>query len=266
MRLSNQPLPLKPSIDMQTPSLIIIKDLSKSYRSGNNPFFALRNISLEIEQGDSVAIMGPSGSGKSTLLHLLGCLDRPSKGSYSFNGQDILSMDDATLSFLRATQIGFVFQSFNLIPQLDVFENIEIPFSYCTLPLTQDEIKRRIIDSIERVKLKHRLNHLPSQLSGGEIQRVAIARALAINPLLILADEPTGNLDRETGEIILKLFQEINRQGTTIIIVTHDPHVASHCKRTLYMQDGVLDEGYFNYFSKDCKHSQEEEGTHALST
>jgi len=221
-------------------SLVDLKNIKKSYPLDLGFFEALRDINLKIDAGQSVAIMGPSGSGKSTLLHLLGCLDRPSEGSYLLNGQDVLGLNDAELSILRATQIGFVFQSFNLIPQLNVFENIEIPFLYHPIALPQKEIEQRILYSIERVKMQHRLRHLPSQLSGGELQRVAIARALAIHPLLILADEPTGNLDRETGKMILQLFQELNAQGVTLVIVTHDPFVAAHCQRLIYMQDGSI--------------------------
>lgn len=220
--------------------LVDLKQVSKSYQLEHGAFHALRDVDLQIFAGESVAIMGPSGSGKSTLLHLLGCLDRATKGSYVWNGHDTLHLNDAELSSLRASQIGFVFQSFNLIPQLNVFENIEVPLLYRSIALPQKEIEKRILYSIERVKLQHRLSHLPSQLSGGESQRVAIARALAIQPLLILADEPTGNLDRETGRTILELFQELNAQGATLVIVTHDPHVASHCQRIVHMQDGSI--------------------------
>lgn len=221
-------------------TLVSIKNLSKSYRLEHGIVHALRHIDFTIDEGESIAIMGPSGSGKSTLLHLLGCLDSPTTGSYFLNNQDVSSLSDSALSTLRASQIGFVFQFFNLIPQLNVFENIEVPFLYQSAPLTSKEIKQRIFHAIEQVKLEHRIDHLPFQLSGGEAQRVAIARALAIDPLLILADEPTGNLDTETGKAILKLFQKLNEQGTTLVIVTHDPHVAAYCKRIIYMQDGSI--------------------------
>lgn len=225
---------------MSAPLLVEIKQLSKSYHSGQGVVHALRHVNLQICVGQSIAIMGPSGSGKSTLLHLLGCLDRPTEGSYLLNGQNVLNFNDGELAILRATQIGFVFQSFNLIPQFTVFENVEVPFLYQSTSLPEKEVEKRILYSIERVKLQHRLHHLPSQLSGGESQRVAIARALAIHPLLILADEPTGNLDSETGKTILQLFQELNAQGATLIIVTHDPHVASHCQHIIHMQDGCI--------------------------
>ncbi len=218
--------------------LVDIQNLSKHYRMGHGVVEALRNVSLKIYSGESVAMMGPSGSGKSTLMHLLGCLDKPTSGEYLLNGQNVASLSDAALAQLRASQIGFVFQSFNLIPQLDVYENVEVPFLYQN-PCHPD-YQTNILKSIDRVGLSHRLHHLPSELSGGEMQRVAIARALAINPLLVLADEPTGNLDSETGKQILGLFQELNEQGVTLLMVTHDPYVGEHCKRLVKMRDGHL--------------------------
>lgn len=226
--------------NMSSFPLVNVRQMSRSYQLEHGIFHALRSIDLQIYAGESVAIMGPSGSGKSTLLHILGCLDRATQGSYVLNGQNTLHLNDSELACLRSSQIGFVFQSFNLIPQLNVFENVEIPFLYHSIHLSQKEIEKRILYSIEQVKLHHRLHHLPSQLSGGESQRVAIARALAVQPLLILADEPTGNLDSETGQTILNIFQDLNKQGVTLIIVTHDPHVAAHCQRIIYMQDGLI--------------------------
>lgn len=225
---------------MNSHPLVSVENLSKSYQLEHGIVHALRQIDLKIYSGQSVAIMGPSGSGKSTLLHLLGCLDSPTTGRYLLKNQDVSCLSDSELSLLRASQIGFVFQSFNLIPQLNVFENVEVPFLYQSIPLSEKEIRQRILQAIERVKLQHRLYHLPSQLSGGEIQRVAIARALAIHPLLILADEPTGNLDTETGLTILQLFQELNDQGTTLVIVTHDEQVGAHCQCMIHMRDGQL--------------------------
>jgi putative ABC transport system ATP-binding protein len=235
-------VPSQSLIEMNISSQPVVKveKLTKSYPLSQGIFHALCEVDLQIFSGQSVAIMGPSGSGKSTLLHILGCLDRPSEGSYALNGEDVLHLNDGELAVLRATNIGFVFQSFNLISQLNVFENVEVPFFYQSAVLSQKEIEERILYSIERVKLSHRLYHLPSQLSGGESQRVAIARALAIRPLLILADEPTGNLDSETGKAILQLFQELNAQGATLVIVTHDPNVAAHCQRVVHMQDGSI--------------------------
>lgn len=229
---------------MNQKPLVCVENLSKFYKLDHGTVHALQHINLKIDAGQSVAIMGPSGSGKSTLLHLLGCLDRATTGRYLLNHQDVSSFADKELALLRASQIGFVFQSFNLIPQLNVFENVEVPFLYQSMAISEDEIRERILYALERVKLQHRLHHLPSQLSGGETQRVAIARALAIHPLLILADEPTGNLDSETGQTILQLFQELNGQGVTLIIVTHDERVGAHCQRIVRMQDGhiVLDQ------------------------
>jgi putative ABC transport system ATP-binding protein len=227
---------------MQHP-LVCVKNLSKSYALGQGIIHALRQIDLTIYSGQSVAIMGPSGSGKSTLLHMLGCLDRPTIGDYWLNNQDVSALSDDQLALLRASQIGFVFQSFNLIPQLNVFENIEVPFLYQSSGLSEKEVRERILIAIEQVKLQHRIDHLPSQLSGGESQRVAIARALAIHPLLILADEPTGNLDSETGQTILQIFQELNAQGVTLVIITHEQTVADHCQRVVRMRDGSITPG-----------------------
>lgn len=222
--------------------LVSVKNLSKVYRRGVNTVIALQNVNLQIAEGDSLAIMGPSGSGKSTLMHLLGCLDKPTNGQYCLNGQDVSLLDDKQLSLIRSKQIGFVFQSFNLIPQLNVVENVEIPFLY--QGARPNEKKKEILHALERVGLSHRLNHVPGELSGGEMQRVAIARALAINPSLILADEPTGNLDFENGKSILNLFQELNKQGVTLVLVTHDLFVGKHCKRVVRMRDGsIVEEG-----------------------
>lgn len=219
-------------------SLVDVQGLSKSYQMGHGLVEALKDVHLKVNKGELVAIMGPSGSGKSTLLHLLGCLDTPDKGTYLLNQENVSHLDDKALSAIRAFKIGFVFQSFNLIPQFNVYENIEVPFLYQPSPPVN--IKARIHQSIERVGLAHRIYHLPSELSGGEAQRVAIARALAINPLLILADEPTGNLDSETGKTILNLFKELNQQGVTVMIVTHDEAVGNYCQRVIRMQDGRI--------------------------
>lgn len=232
---------------MIAPLLVEIKELNKSYHMNHGAVQALQNINLHIHAGESLAIMGPSGSGKSTLLHLLGCLDKSTTGEYLLSGQSISHLNDQELAFIRASKIGFVFQSFNLIPQLNVFENVEVPFLYQMIAISPIQVKKRILDAIERVGLTRRLYHLPSQLSGGETQRVAIARALAINPLLILADEPTGNLDTETGQTILKLFQNLNQQGVTLIMVTHDEQVGAYCRRLIRMRDGKIMSDQFNY-------------------
>lgn len=226
--------------DIQNRPLVCLKNISHSYKLKSGNIQVLKHINLSIYSGQSVALMGPSGSGKSTLLHMIGCLERPTEGSYRLNQQQVSQMSDVEMSLVRASQIGFVFQSFNLIPHLNVFENVRVPFFYQSSFLPEKMIQERILSAIECVRLAHRMHHLPSQLSGGECQRVAIARALSIRPLLILADEPTGNLDSETGKAILNLFQELNQQGSTLVIVTHDPFVASHCQQILKMQDGEL--------------------------
>lgn len=219
-------------------AIVELENVGKAYQMGENSVEALKKVSLSIKKGESVSIMGPSGSGKSTMMHLIGCLDRPSEGRYRLEGQDVSLLDDRTLSLIRAKNIGFVFQSFNLIPQLNVFENVEVPFLY--RPEEVQNSEQFILKAIERVGLTKRLKHLPSELSGGEMQRVAIARALAINPLLILADEPTGNLDSETGRTILNLFIELNLQGVTLLMVTHDEEVGRCCRRIIRMRDGMI--------------------------
>lgn len=218
--------------------LIEVKELRRHYEMGGVLVKALDGVSFEIKRGASMAIMGPSGSGKSTLMHLLGCLDRPSSGSYRLDGQELAEFDDRALSAVRSAMIGFVFQSFNLIPQLTIEENVALPFLY--RESWEEGLNGLVEDSLTRVGLRHRLGHLPTQLSGGEMQRVAIARALAIHPLLILADEPTGNLDTATGRSILELFKELNAQGVTLVIVTHDPTVARHCGSIMEMSDGQI--------------------------
>lgn len=218
--------------------IIETESLVKAYHVGQGVVKALDGVDLTIYRGDSLAIMGPSGSGKSTLMHLLGCLDSPTSGSYFLDGEDVSQLSDKMLAQIRSQKIGFVFQSFNLIPQLNVVENVEIPFTY--QQQSRENPFERIREALIKVGLGHRLNHHPSELSGGEMQRVAIARALAINPLLILADEPTGNLDSENGKAILNLFRELNEQDVTIVIVTHDASVANCCKRLICMKDGKI--------------------------
>lgn len=210
--------------------------ITKIFRKGTSEIPVLRDIDVRIENGDFVAIMGPSGSGKSTILHILGCLDRPTSGRYLLNGTDILSASDRELSHIRATRIGFIFQTFNLIPQLTVYENVEIPFFYS---LTDEgTVRERVEKAVDQVGLGRRITHKPSELSGGEIQRVAIARAVAINPSFILADEPTGNLDSQTSSEILGIFQDLQRGGATILMVTHDPGVASYARTVMTLRDG----------------------------
>ncbi len=216
----------------------VIRGLQKHYVLKSETVRALRGVSFEVPQGDYVAIMGPSGSGKSTLLNLLGCLDRPTEGSFMLGDDDVAQMSDDELSGIRASRIGFVFQSYNLIPQLSVVENIEVPLYY--MGNLNSKSRRRSIALAEMVGLGDRLGHRPTQLSGGQQQRVAIARSLVNDPYFILADEATGNLDSVTTEEILALFQRLNDEGRTIIMVTHEDEVAEHAKRVIRLRDGEI--------------------------
>lgn len=219
--------------------IIDIKGLEKAYDLGAVVVRALRGVDLKIEKGAYVAIMGPSGSGKSTLLNLLGCLDQPTGGSYILGGEDVSELDDDDLSEIRGTYLGFIFQSYNLIPQLTVLENIQVPLFY--QGYTMNECRDLCTQLAEKVGLADRLDHRPMQLSGGQQQRVAIARSLTNDPLLILADEPTGNLDSQTEEEVLDVITELNESGKTIVMVTHDDHVAERAHRVLHMIDGCID-------------------------
>jgi len=216
--------------------LVHLTKITKSYSIGPLTVSVLKNVDLIVENGEFVAVMGPSGSGKSTLLYILGCLDRPDSGSYLLEGRNMLDATDSELSHARAHQIGFVFQTFNLIHSLDVFENVELPFLYSAEK--NSDFKSRIEKAIEQVGLTDRITHKPYQLSGGEMQRAAIARAVAVDPKLILADEPTGNLDSATGQEILRLFQGLNARGATIVMVTHDQNVAAYARRVIILNDG----------------------------
>ncbi len=222
-------------------------DLHKYYDLGTVVVKALRGVSIEIPDGDFIAIMGASGSGKSTMLNLLGGLDRPTAGRYILRGQDVSELNDDELSSIRNTEIGFIFQSFNLIPQYTVLENIEVPLLYRPgTPGIDVGDREHCLDLATQVGLGDRLDHRPFQLSGGQQQRVAIARALVNDPAIIMADEPTGNLDSATSEEILHLLEELNRQGRTIIMVTHEPEIAMRAKRQIYMKDGLIaGEGVF---------------------
>ncbi len=216
-------------------------DLHKYYDLGSVQVKALRGVSLQIPKGDFIAIMGSSGSGKSTLLNLLGGLDRPTKGQYILSGKDVAKLDDDELSSIRNGLIGFIFQSFNLIPQYTVLENIEVPLLYRPgYPPISPKDRKRCLDVAEKVGLGQRLDHRPFQLSGGQQQRVAIARALINDPAIIMADEPTGNLDSKTGEEIMEMLKALNAEGRTIIMVTHEPDVAQQTKRQIFMKDGVV--------------------------
>jgi putative ABC transport system ATP-binding protein len=219
--------------------LIDIQQVHRVYRMGDNEVKALQGVDLQIDHGEFATIMGPSGSGKSTLMHLLGCLDRPSQGRYILDGNAVESMADLELSRLRNRKVGFVFQSFNLIPQLTVAENVELPLMYSTVPREQRRDRAR--ELLAAVGLSRREEHRPTELSGGECQRVAIARALVNRPPLILADEPTGNLDSRTGIEIMNMFEKLHQGGTTLVLVTHDPEVAKWSQRIISMRDGQVE-------------------------
>jgi len=217
-------------------AVIEVKGLSKDYVMGTTVVHALRSVDLSIYEGEIVAIMGPSGSGKSTFLNMAGCLDRPSAGEYWLNGQEVSGLTDAELASVRNKQIGFVFQTFNLLPRTTALKNVELPLMYAG-------VKNRsavAMAALERVGLAQRMNHRPNELSGGQQQRVAVARAIVNEPVILLGDEPTGNLDSRTSEEIMALFQELNRQGKTVIIVTHELDIAHHCGRVIKFRDGRI--------------------------
>ncbi|MDR0843793.1 MAG: ABC transporter ATP-binding protein [Tannerella sp.] len=218
--------------------LIEIKDLVKNYSIGEIEIPALQDINLRIDKNEYVAIMGPSGSGKSTLMNILGCLDTPSSGQYLFNQVDVSTLDDDALSAMRNKEIGFIFQNFNLLPRLNALQNVELPLIYSGTPT--HERKERALKSLKRVGLSNRIDHKPSELSGGQRQRVAIARALVTNPGILLADEPTGALDSKTGDDIMALFDELNREGNTIILITHEQGIADYAERNIFIKDGRI--------------------------
>jgi len=218
--------------------VVRLDDVKRYYRVGDETVRALDGVSFSINTGSYWAIMGPSGSGKSTMLNILGCLDRPTSGAYWLNGVNVAEMDDNELSDHRLRNLGFVFQSFHLIPQLTVYENIEVPMLYLGVPPNERRQKAEVL--AERVGIAHRLRHLPSELSGGQRQRVAVARALANDPAVLLADEPTGNLDSATSVQIMALFQELHDQGKTIILVTHELDIAEYAKAKIVLKDGVI--------------------------
>jgi putative ABC transport system ATP-binding protein len=220
-------------------ALIETVDLWKTYAMGAEEIHALRGVTFRIERGEYVAIMGPSGSGKSTLMHLIGCLDTPSRGSYLLNGKEVSQMNDNELARIRNEEIGFVFQTFNLLPRATALHNVALPLVYAGVPAkTRDERARTALD---RVELASRMTHRPNELSGGQRQRVAIARALVNNPSILLADEPTGNLDSKTGQEIMGLFERLHKAGNTIILVTHEADVAAFAYRTIYLRDGQIE-------------------------
>jgi putative ABC transport system ATP-binding protein len=221
-------------------AIVQAKDLVKIYRMGKVDVRALSGVSLTIPEGEFLAIMGPSGSGKSTLMHLIGCLDKPTSGTLLVGGQDVAKLSDRRLAQLRGRSIGFVFQSFNLIPRISALDNVMMPMGFVGA-VPKGKRRQRAIELLELVGLGERVHHMPNELSGGELQRVAIARALANDPKLLLADEPTGNLDTKTGRTILELFRELHRRGRTIVLVTHDPNVASYAERLIHLVDGVVE-------------------------
>jgi len=220
-------------------ALIETVDLWKTYVMGTEEIHALRGVSIQIERGEYVAIMGPSGSGKSTLMNLIGCLDTPSKGSYLLNGKQVSQMNDNELARIRNEEIGFVFQTFNLLPRATALHNVELPLVYAGVPSKDREARAK--DALEKVELTQRMTHRPNELSGGQRQRVAIARALVNNPSILLADEPTGNLDSKTGAEIMALFERLHKSGNTIVLVTHEADVAAFAYRTIQIRDGQVE-------------------------
>ncbi|HEY3044653.1 MAG TPA: ABC transporter ATP-binding protein [Vicinamibacterales bacterium] len=220
-------------------SLIETVDLWKTYVMGSEEIHALRGVSVQIERGEYVAIMGPSGSGKSTLMNLIGCLDTPSKGSYLLNGKQVSEMNDNELARIRNEEIGFVFQTFNLLPRATALHNVELPLVYAGVPAKTREERAR--GALDRVELGSRITHRPNELSGGQRQRVAIARALVNNPSILLADEPTGNLDSKTGLEIMGVFERLHKAGNTIILVTHEADVAAFAYRAIHLRDGQVE-------------------------
>ncbi len=219
--------------------VIDIEGVTKRYVMGSETIHALRGVSLRIRRNEYLAIMGPSGSGKSTMMNMLGCLDTPTAGKYEFNGKNVAAMDDDELATIRNREIGFVFQTFNLLPRSDTLHNVELPLIYAGRPAEERRALAR--RALEKVGLGNRLHHRPNELSGGQRQRVAIARALVNNPSIILADEPTGNLDSKTGDEIMALLEDLYAQGNTIIVVTHEPDIAAHARRVVRLRDGLIE-------------------------
>ena len=218
--------------------MLEVRNLIKTYKTGDFEFRALNNISLKIEKGEFTAIMGASGSGKSTLMNILGCLDKMNSGEYTLNGQNISILNDNELAYIRNKEIGFVFQSFNLIPRINLLENVQLPMMYAGMPAK--ERKEKALYALEKVGLSDRVKHLPNEISGGQKQRAAIARAIVNSPAVIMADEPTGNLDSKSSEDIMRIFQDLNKEGATILMVTHENDIADHTNRIVRFRDGEI--------------------------
>jgi putative ABC transport system ATP-binding protein len=232
------------SIINQQNAILSLRDVVKTYFMGDEAVHALSGVSLNIDKNEYVAIMGPSGSGKSTLMNIIGCLDVPTSGSYSLDGEMVAEKSEGELAEIRNRMIGFVFQTFNLIPRSDIYHNVELPLIYGGMP--KAERRERTEYAIEQVGLADRMRHKPNELSGGQRQRVAIARALVFNPSIILADEPTGNLDSKTGDEIMGMFDDLHNEGQTIILVTHEDHIAAHAHRTIRLRDGKIETDIMN--------------------
>jgi len=218
--------------------LVRVEEVKKSYFLGKVEVPALRGVSFEVAKGEFISITGPSGCGKSTLMHLIGCLDHPTSGRIYLEEKDVTQLGDEELAKIRNEKIGFVFQAFNLLPRLTALENVELPLVYGNF--SPQKMREKALATLEKVGLAHRAQHHPTELSGGECQRVAIARALVVNPLLILADEPTGNLDSKASEEIIIIFKKLNQEGVTIIVVTHEKEIASHTRRQIHLRDGKI--------------------------
>ena len=222
-------------------TILSMRGIMKQYRMGDEIQTVLRGIDLDVKQGEFVAVLGPSGSGKSTLMNIIGCLDTPNEGTYTLHGRDVQGLDESELAQVRSREIGFIFQSFQLLARLDALQNVELPLIYHGMPASERPARAR--QMLERVGLADKLHHYPNQLSGGQQQRVAIARALANNPTILLADEPTGALDQQTGRQVMGLFHDLNEEGHTIIMITHDIAIARHARRIVRILDGMLTEG-----------------------